>query len=278
MQGYKVYINPKSTFLTYPKGDMIYGFFLYWWDKFGNNVVDIKDKIVFSDFLPDGYFKKPAFEFTKFTNDEDKRKEIKSIEWISEKNLLNGELEKILEDKDFKFYKKRKTVKNHINKLYFTTSQNFAPYLIEEIEFLKPVVLYVAIDELDIENVLKFLDKIGNYGFGRKSSIGKGIFEILGYDEYNKIFSEGNHYLSLSPFLTHKKAKYNLFTRYGKFYSTSKPFKNPVVLMDSGSVVLQNCEIVEGEILKDKVYKNYFIQAKSIMLPFNLKEENENKS
>ncbi len=279
MKVYKLSINPKSTFLTYPKGDMIYGFFMYWWNRLGYSILDIKDKIVFSDFLPDGYFRKPAFEFTKFTDNENERKDIKSIEWISEETISNGNLKNILNDekKDFKFYIKRKSVKNHINKLHFTTSENFAPYVIEEIEFVYQIVMYVA-TSLNIKEIIKFLNKIGEYGFGKRSSVGKGMFEILKYEECSDKFNrKGNYYLALSPLLTSKEAKYNLFTRYGKFYANSKPFKNPVVLMDSGSVVLEKCEMVEGKILENKD-RNYFIQAKSIMLPFNLKDKNESKN
>jgi CRISPR-associated protein Csm4 len=269
MKIYKLSIKPKSTFFTYPKGDMIYGFFLYWWDKLKKGKIeDIIDKVVFSDFLPDGYFPKPAFEYTRFTDDENKRKEIKSIDWIKEDDLINGKLKNIVNEGDFEFIKKRKSVKNHLNKISLTTSENFSPYVVEEIDFLYPVVMYIASE--DIESVAKFLDEIGSFGFGKRSSVGKGVFEVLDFKEY--LLIEANNYLSISPFLTTKKAKYNLFTRYGKFYGSAKPFKNPVVLMDSGSVVLEECNRVEGRILEDKLNKSYFIQAKSIMIPFKDKK------
>ena len=270
MKIYKLYIETKSSFITYPKGDMLYSFFLYWWNKFGNSIEEIKDKIVFSDFLPDGYFKKPAFEFTKFTNNEDERKEIKSIDWIKEEDLLNGNLSNIIKNINFKFFIKKKSVKTHLNQIYLTTSENFSPYLIEEIIFIFPVVLYVGVDKINIKNIIEFVNKIGDFGFGKKSSTGKGIFQVIKYEKYNT--KEGNNYLALSPLITNKKSQYNLFTRYGKFHSTSKPFKNPIVLMDSGSVILEKCNIVEGKIIKDNVYKNYYVQAKSIMLPFKVKD------
>ena len=274
MKVYKVYLNTKSSFLTYPKGDMIYGFFLYWWDKLGKDIKAIKDKIIFSDFLPNGYFKKPAFEFTKFSEDEDKRKEIKSKEWIKEDDLINGDLEKILEVKDDEFIKKRKVVKNHLNQIYLTTTENFAPYVIEEIEFMYPMVMYVGISDLDEKEIFKFLDEIGSFGFGKKSSIGKGVFEVSNYEDCTSIFQKkGSYYLSLSPFITTKKVKYGLFTRYGKFHGENAPFKNPIVLMDSGSVVLEECDISEGEIKKIKRgNKTYYFQAKSLMLPFKEKK------
>jgi CRISPR type III-A-associated RAMP protein Csm4 len=265
----KTTIDIKSTFLTYPKGDMLYGFFLFWWDKLKGDVNHIKEKIIFSDFLPKNYFPKPALEFLYFTNDEDKRKEIKKKEWIKKEFLINGELEKV---EDIKFIKKKKRVRNNIHKLLSTTLEGFNPYVIEEIEFLQDVELYFA-TSLDINEVGEFLNKIGEYGFGADSSIGKGIFCIKSMEEVR--FEKGNVFLAISPFVTNKEVKYNLFTRFGKKYASSNPFKKPVVLMDSGAVVFNECDLVEGKVLENGNGFNSFIQAKSIMIPFNLREKNE---
>jgi hypothetical protein len=267
----KAEVDIKSTFLTYPKGDILYGFFLYWWSKLKGDVNNIKEKIVFSDFLPKGYFPKPALEFTYFTDDEDKRKEIKKREWIKKEFLINGELERV---EDIKFIKKQKRVRNNIHKLLNTTSEGFNPYLVEEIEFLKDVEVYIA-SSLDIDEVCEFLNKIGEYGFGADGSIGKGVFGIKSIKEVE--YKKGNAFLAISPFVTDKKVKYNLFTRFGKKYASSNPFKKPVVLMDSGAVVFSECNLVEGKILENGNGFSSFIQAKSIMIPFNLSNPIKNK-
>ena len=73
----KFKIIPKSSFASFPKGDMIFGHFAN--HLFINEKNDIlknyKDdkipKIIFSDFLPDNYFPKPSLPLDSFFSKKD---------------------------------------------------------------------------------------------------------------------------------------------------------------------------------------------------------------
>ncbi len=279
MKLYKCEVDIKSTFLTYPKGDMLFGFLFYWNEKLKKGfelIKDNKSKIVFSDFLPKNHLPKPSLPINYFVENEEelelKRKVIKSISWIKEEKLKKGDLNLDEGDK-IEFIKTFNSVKNHLNKLTFTTDEGFTPFSIREIEFLYPVEIYIASD-IDIDRVVNFINEIGEIGFGRKSSIGKGRFEIVKKKEVK--LNKGASYVALSPFITKKRSFYNTFSRFGKYHYNKKPFKKPVVLMDRGTVVFEECGLVEGEIIDNSLVKESILNAYSIMIPLNIRKKDEN--
>ncbi len=269
----KLEIEPLSSFGTYPKGDSFFGFFLYWLNKLGYDIENVKNKIVFSDMMPSGYFYKPTLPLNCFLdiNDNDfnqKRKKIKSIKWIKEEDLLNGNIKAIIEYKKKNFFNEKIDVKVHINKLTNKTqTELFTPFNESEIEFLTPLwmLVYTDFNEGELQKVLNY---IGKFGFGANSSLGKGKFRVSKIEEY-KIKHCGNFCLALSPLWTKKCGYYEVFTRFGKFYSTSKYLKKYVILKDSGAVI-KDADLIEGEILKNGINNKSFIQAKSIMIPFKV--------
>jgi len=96
--------------------------------------------------------------------------------------------------------------------------------------------------------------------------------------------------LALSPFFISsqteeykrvpiEKIYYSLFTRFGKFHGSSKPFKNPVVMMDTGSVIgFQNSSLellpqAVGRIEKNSIETDKrvsYIQARTLLYFFQL--------
>ena len=163
---------------------------------------------------------------------------------------------------------------------FSTGGEGFDPFSLEEITFLHQPVIYVLFDNsFSEEIILKRLNLIGKVGFGKKGSIGKGHF-IAEIDESFKGFDEveSDYYLTLSPTILHKskdvieKAYYNTFNRFGKYHSSSTPFKKPLLMADSGAVVKLNekREWIGGGI-DNGIGTQSLVQGYSIVVPFRFK-------
>jgi CRISPR-associated protein Csm4 len=139
---------------------------------------------------------------------------------------------------------------NKINRLTLSTGEGFAPY--NQIDsFYLPgmeLSLFVLFDEavLDIEMILAALEKIGLMGFGRDASSGLGRFS-LGEEQELALpdFSDCQALYTLSPCVPEgeiKKVYFHPFVRFGRHGSflatSSNPFKNPVLMMDEGAVLM----------------------------------------
>ena len=74
-------ITPLSTFLSLPKGDMIFGHFAYHLfdidDNSLENYLKSSPSVIFSDFLPKGYLPKPSLPLEKFGISIDDKKDFK---------------------------------------------------------------------------------------------------------------------------------------------------------------------------------------------------------
>jgi len=265
----KIEVIPKSSFITFPKGDMIFSYFLYL--SFSEN----KDysQIMFSDFLPDDYLPRPALPLDAFGATDSEKKESRKKEWITIKNLQDGNLEKV---EELQFIQKEINVRNSLNRITFSTDKDkFSPYSLEEFQFLKKPVFYCLYDEnefteKEIEEVLKLM---GKNGFGKKASIGKGQFDIVIDNQFKFDNIETNYYLTISPtILQGVKGYYNTFTKYGKFAFSSTPFKKPVLLADSGAVVkLDEKREYIGKNVENGIKESSIQQGQSILIPFKFK-------
>jgi CRISPR-associated protein Csm4 len=276
----KLKITPKSTFASFAKGDMIFGNFAYHLflnkDNRLSDYLSSEPKIIFSDFLPDNYLYKPTLPLKSFDIDDSEKKEFRKKQWISIVNLQDAKLH---ECKSINFIKTKTVIRNHINKLTFTTDNSgvFSPYGLEELEFIEQPVLYIMFDEkvFNTKEIIDILNDIGKSGFGKKSSIGKGQFEValdIDFKGFKKL--DTSYYLTLSPTILNnqniKNAYYNIFNRFGKYHSSITPFKKPVVMADSGAVI-------ELDIKKEYVGKSInngvedtisYLQGYSILIPF----------
>jgi len=284
----KVKITPHSSFVTFPKGDTIFGHFAYHSflkgeTLFSDYAKEREPKIIFSDILPDGYLYKPTLALSAFGVDESEKKEFRKKSWITIDALQKGEL---LKAQELKFYKTDIRTRNSLNRVTFSTGgEGFDPFSLEEISFLHQPVIYVLFDENSFsqEEILERLNLIGKVGFGRKGSIGKGHFRAE-IDEDFKSFDEveSDYCLTLSPTILHKskdiieKAYYNTFNRFGKYHSSSTPFKKPLLMADSGAVIKlkekkEKKEFIGGAIDNGMGGKQSLIQGYSIVVPFKFK-------
>jgi len=281
----KLKITPKSTFSSFAKGDMIFGNFAYHLflnkDSRLSDYLSAEPKIIFSDFLPDNYLYKPTLPLKSFGVEDNQKKEFRKKQWISVENLQNGKLNTC---ESLQFTQTKTVIRSHINRVTFTTDDSgvFSPYGLEELEFVAQPVLYILFDDeiFNEQELVKLLNKIGQNGFGKKSSIGKGQFEVTldtnfkGFENCNT-----NYYLTLSPTLLHKQkiknVYYNIFNRFGKYHSSKTPFKKPVVMAESGAVVaLESHKEYIGKALNNGVGDRIsYLQGYSILVPFKLDGE-----
>lgn len=277
----KVKITPCSSFVTFPKGDTIFGHFAY--HTFLKDVTVFKNyvkeepKIIFSDILPDGHLYKPTLPLSSFDVDDSQKKEFRKKAWIEVNTLQKGDLKKA---KELSFFQSEIRVRNSLNRVSFSTdsSGEFAPFSLEEITFIYQPIIYVLFDEnsFDEAEILERLNLIGKVGFGKKGSIGKGHFEAKIDEEFkgfNKI--ESDYYMTLSPTLLHKSkdviesAYYNTFNRFGKSHSSSTPFKKPLLMADSGAVVkLKSHQNYIGGAIDNGIENQSLVQGYSIVVPF----------
>ena len=275
----KVKITPHSSFVTFPKGDTIFGHFAYHsflkGEETFSNYVNEKPKIIFSDILPNGYMHKPTLPLKAFNVDESEKKEFRKKAWIDVKELQQGYLKK---SKELSFYKTDIRTRNSLNRVTFgTDGEGFDPFSLEEITFLYQPVIYVMFDEkfFDEATITKRLELIGKVGFGKKGSIGNGHFKVE-IDKSFKGFDEvdSKYYLTLSPTILNrqpniKKAYYNTFNRFGKSHSSQTPFKKPLLMADSGAVVkLEKSESYIGRGIENGINTQSLVQGYSILVPF----------
>ena len=275
----KVKIIPHSSFVTFPKGDTIFGHFAYHSflknEDIFKNYVEEEPKIIFSDILPDEHVYKPTLPLSVFGIDESEKKEFRKKSWIDVASLQQGEL---LKAKELSFYKTDIKVRNSLNRVTFSTGEEgFDPFSLEEITFLYQPVVYVLFDEefFSEEEIENRLEYIGKNGFGKKGSIGKGHFsanldtDFKGFDEV-----QSDYYLTLSPTILNKqphikKAYYNTFNRFGKSHSSSTPFKKPLLMADSGAVVkLEENRNYIGRGIANGINTQSLVQGYSILVPF----------
>ncbi len=139
---------------------------------------------------------------------------------------------------------------NTINRLTFTTGTGtFAPYTQDAVVYLPGVklALFVVIEEqaTDVEKIVKALERVGKWGFGKDASIGYGRFAVRQWTELPIPLSDGaNAMYMLGPCVpqpgSFKDAFFIPFVRFGKHGGNlarhSNPFKNPVIMADEGAV------------------------------------------
>ena len=141
---------------------------------------------------------------------------------------------------------------NTINRCTQSTGSGmFAPY-VQEVEYFLPeatLAVFVLFDTEALEEsaLIKGLDNIGLFGFGRDASTGLGRFRILDTIELEWPKPEqANACYTLSPSTPENGAYadyfFTPFVRFGKhggpLAAGRMPFKNPVLMADEAAVLL----------------------------------------
>ncbi len=268
---YKVSITPKSSFVTPLRGDTLFGQICWALSyKFGKNELENllssyneKPFLIVSDAFASGYLPKPSIPSQNLGENIDEKKQNRKKIWLSLKDLQNANFANAKTNDEIGIKAKPNLVmRNSINRLNFTTGDDFAPYGVQEFNLDKSDI-YFLIDEskFGLEKLKTALNLVAQMGYGKKASIGKGRFEcgefekISGFCEFGEANTDKQDaFMTLSPCVLDGEFKhcfYEPFTRFGKHgadWANANPFKKPILMIDCGAVLVAN----ESESIKAK--------------------------
>ncbi|MBE0490773.1 MAG: hypothetical protein IBX44_00815 [Sulfurospirillum sp.] len=246
---YKTTITPTSNFATTLKGDTLFGQ-LCWAIRytFGEEklklLLDGYEEnpfcVVSDGFAPD-FLPKPTLPTFLMKESEDKKANRKKI-WMSYEDLQKGDFSKAKEDEKSDVITLQ--MHNAINYKTFTTGDGFAPYGIKEFA-LNPKDVYILLDEekFTLDALSESFKTLSRMGYGQDSTIGKGRFEFTEFKKFQ--VQNSSTVMALSPFspqgFTCKDIFYTPFTRFGKkgaHRANQNPFKKPLLLADTGTVIV----------------------------------------
>lgn len=252
---FKTMVTPQSNFATPLRGDTLFGQ-LCWAIRyvFGEEKLTYllesyegEPFCVVSDGFAQNLFPKPSLPSALMKEGEDKKVSRKKI-WMSLKALQEGDFTKAKTNDEVygknQEDKKGAVIHNSINYQTFNTGDGFDPYGVNEYA-LNPKDIYVLIDEkkLKKEELIKAFDLVSKMGYGQDSTVGKGRFEFSEFETVE--VKNSKTIMALSPFspqgLTCKDIYCNPFTRFGKKggdRANKNPFKKPLLLADTGAVVV----------------------------------------
>ncbi len=295
---YKTTLTPTSQFSTTLKGDTLFGQFC--WSivhVFGSGRLstllenyDSKPFLIVSDAFAKGYLPKPKMpsDFLH-ENSEEKKANRKKI-WLSFDALKDGKYSEAKKDSQvFNVDKIHNEVHNSINYKTFTTDKGeFAPFSEETIEY-NPKDIYLLLDEeqLSVEELSTTMKLMSEYGYGKKSSTGKGRFVFSDFKTVD-LSNESKAYMTLSPSkldgIETEYCFYDTFVRFGKFggdRAFKNAFKKPQLLADSAAVVQfedkTNVQYIGKSIHNvSSQYKDAVHQGYAIVVP--IKELNDEKA
>ncbi len=165
-------------------------------------------------------------------------------------------------------------IRNSVNRVTNTVQEGL--YSTVETFYGEPVDIYVKYDEgrIDKDAIEKVFESIGRFGFGRDKSTGKGRFEVIEVKNEPEVLvrKSAKTFINLSSGIPDEDCEIlygKTFTKFGKHGRgpiLKNPFKNPVVLFKSGSVVSFRTEKeVYGRGLSVSVYPGHYQSA--YMLP-----------
>jgi len=314
----EVVIKPLSAFGTPLKGDTLFGH-LCWQISYDESLIsgDFSEWIeryqeqpfaVVSSAYPvverEGkrlwLFKRPSLPLHYFGEEEGecterlrKLKEKKKKAWIEAESLeINPAKQRLLSPAEAEKEYGVKIIHserhhNSINRLSFTTGENFAPFVTESFWFSEETNLsvFVAYEEkaLTAGSIEIIFQRMGIMGFGKDSTWGMGRFDVLEVIEHTP--PQKSRYLyALSPFVPRKNSYERIwfqpfvrFGRHGSYLAVgSNPFKEPILMADEAAVI--KCKepsgFVVGRGIKgiSKAEPNTVAQGYTITLPLRMEE------
>lgn len=264
MKTYRLKIEIKSTFLTPWQADTIFGS-LCWiiaWRKGEDGLRQFLDEyregtppFILSDGLPGDLLPAPAHlalsgERAKDYEEFREGKELKKIEWLDPetfKAVRQGELTITPDVADLKAVKAVTTLHSTINRITGTTGDKGSLYELQEFTHEQEYIsIYLKIRDGQEDLALSLFKDLSLTGYGKKKSVGKGAFEIIGeLESFNGFddFEGANGYVALSNFVPAKSdptvGYYKTMVKYGKlggeYAFCGKPFKKPLVMLTAGS-------------------------------------------
>jgi len=263
MKLYKATITPISNFATALKGDTIFGQMC--WAiryKYGNDRLeeflsnyDKEPFLVVSDGFVAGYLPKPTMPSFLLNENSEEKKENRKKVWLTLEELENSNFTNARTDKEVENISKNiTTIRNSINYKTFTTDgDNFSPYGETEQILSKKDIYFLISDKFTLNELKESFELMSDIGYGKDSTIGKGRFEYSDFEEIT-LNNSSSTFMTISPTslknIKCKKVFYNPITKFGKHSGeiSKNPFKKPIILADSGAVMIFNEKIEKSYI------------------------------
>ena len=268
MKTYRLNIKPHSSFLTPWQADTIFGS-LCWimaWREGKDTLAKVLEDyrngnplFVLSDGFPADLLPAPA-HLSLMTpegetlEDYQNGKKLKKIAWLTWEEfefVRNGKINTQFQENP-KTFKTFTTLHSSINRITGTTGDEGSLFELEEYAIeanelkTETLSIYLKIKDGWEEKVFSLFKDLSLMGYGRKKSIGKGSFEIIGglepFDKFDDFKGE-NGFISLSNFVPAKndptEGFYKTLVKYGKlggeFTFSKNPFKKPLMMLAAGS-------------------------------------------
>ena len=137
--------------------------------------------------------------------------------------------------------------------------------------------IYLKTNIIVEKKIREAFEVLGSYGFGKDKSLGAGRFKLLDVKKVS-FPQEGNAVMSLSYFVPDNGLKdgyYSLLTKFGKlgghYAITEIPFKNPLILMEPGSVFkIETIKDYYGVAIKN-IHAKMKIKHQTYLFPYFVK-------
>ena len=163
--------------------------------------------------------------------------------------------------------------KNKINRLTNSSEQEDGSglFTVYETFYNTSISIYIKLrSDIDINRFKTYLEYIEESGFGKKSSVGKGQFDIISFNRREDLEKNqylGNGFVVLSNYIP-KENDYkevigcNTITKRGKVHSQgNNVFKKPFMCFSAGSVFRGNVIPNKGRVLTNLYYDNNIVQC-----------------
>ncbi len=215
--------------------------------------------LVVSDLFPHGYLPRATLPTECFgiIPSSGERKQFKQKQWIRIDDITKPVQKWHICLTGIAFQKMDTRIHNAVNPQTGTVDGDrsdgriYAPYAQKVIHYQMPLNVYMVYDETRIsaEEIEQMLKNIGNEGIGRSATRGLGKFEVDGKRPVSFATEPTHYYMTLAPSVPYQEnikaseSYYKLFTRFGKQSASPDgvlPFKNPVLMADTGAVFYFN--------------------------------------
>jgi CRISPR-associated protein Csm4 len=268
MKTYRLKLRPQSSFLTPWQADTVFGslcWIMAWREgadelsQFLRRYKNGEPPFILSDGCPDDLLPAPMHLSLMTPKDEGLEsykhaKKLKKVFWLTQaefRSVCSGNLD-IQPTDDINPIKTFTTLHSSINRISGTTGDEGTLFELEEhavqaSESLNgSISIYLRIKRDWEEKVYSLFKDLSLMGYGKKRSVGKGSFEIVGGLESVEGFNHiqgANGFVSLSNFAPAKndptEGFYRTLVKYGKlggeYTFTGNPFKKPLMMLIAGS-------------------------------------------
>ena len=268
MKTYCLKLRPRNSFLTPWQADTIFGslcWIMTWREgtdalsQFLQHYKNGNPPFILSDGFPGDFLPAPVHLSLMTPRDEGLEgyqyaKKLKKVSWLTReefKSVCSGKLN-IQPAAGRDPIKTFTTLHSSINRISGTTGDEGSLFELKEQAVYESetldgtISIYIRIQNGWEEKLLDLFKNLSLTGYGKKRSVGKGSFELLGgpesFDGFDLI-QGANGFVSLSSFVPAKDDPtggfYKTLVKYGKlggeYAFSGNPFKKPLMMMTAGS-------------------------------------------